>query len=119
MLPSSTAPSPPRVALLNRASAGASSLMSPSTMLPRPRPIVRPLKLATPCCPTASLLLATGLVAILLFATDFYQHGNLPGLWIRNENEIAIVTHSVFLFHNLNGFGNDCNPLVKKEISKQ
>ncbi|XLS52415.1 hypothetical protein HN51_013092 [Arachis hypogaea] len=39
-------------------------------------------------------------------------------LWTRNEKEIAIVTHSGFLFHTLNGFGNDCNPLVKKEISK-
>ncbi|XP_020999468.1 phosphoglycerate mutase-like protein 1 [Arachis duranensis] len=38
--------------------------------------------------------------------------------WTRNENEIAIMTHNGFLFHTLNGFENDCNPLVKKEISK-
>ncbi|XP_061358423.1 phosphoglycerate mutase-like protein 1 [Gastrolobium bilobum] len=39
-------------------------------------------------------------------------------LWTRKEKEIAIVTHSGFLFHTLNAFGNDCHPLVKKEISK-
>ncbi|RYR42108.1 hypothetical protein Ahy_A08g038562 [Arachis hypogaea] len=77
MLPSSTAPSSPRVALLNRAPADASSLMSPSTMIQQPRPLlVRPLKLATVCCPTASLLLTTGLVASLLSATDAHQHDN-------------------------------------------
>ncbi|XP_043814406.1 phosphoglycerate mutase-like protein 1 isoform X7 [Manihot esculenta] len=37
-------------------------------------------------------------------------------LWTRKEKEIAIVTHSGFLFHTLNAFGNDCHPLVKKEI---
>ncbi|KAF2296521.1 hypothetical protein GH714_040518 [Hevea brasiliensis] len=37
-------------------------------------------------------------------------------LWTRKEKEIAIVTHSGFLFHTLNAFGNDCNPLLKKEI---
>lgn len=40
-------------------------------------------------------------------------------LWTRKEKEIAIVTHSGFLSHTLNTFGNDCHPLVKKEISKQ
>ncbi|XP_028105357.1 phosphoglycerate mutase-like protein 1, partial [Camellia sinensis] len=39
-------------------------------------------------------------------------------LWTRKEKEIAIITHSGFLFHALNGFGNDCHPLVKKEICK-
>ncbi|KAL7199607.1 hypothetical protein ACSBR2_021821 [Camellia fascicularis] len=40
-------------------------------------------------------------------------------LWTREEKEIAIITHSGFLFHTLNAFGNDCHPLVKKEICKQ
>ncbi|KAL6517567.1 hypothetical protein OROMI_033268 [Orobanche minor] len=35
----------------------------------------------------------------------------------RKEKEIAIVTHSGFLFHTLAALGNDCHPLVKKEIS--
>ncbi|KAK4563657.1 hypothetical protein RGQ29_005988 [Quercus rubra] len=39
-------------------------------------------------------------------------------LWTRPEKEIAIVTHSGFLFHTLSSFGNDCHPLVKKEICK-
>ncbi|XP_008785315.1 phosphoglycerate mutase-like protein 1 isoform X1 [Phoenix dactylifera] len=39
-------------------------------------------------------------------------------LWTRKEKEIAIVTHSGFLFHTLNMFGNDCHPVIKKEISK-
>ncbi|XP_059445389.1 phosphoglycerate mutase-like protein 1 isoform X2 [Corylus avellana] len=39
-------------------------------------------------------------------------------LWTRKEKEIAIVTHSGFLFHTLSSFGNDCHPLVKSEIGK-
>ncbi|XP_077216326.1 phosphoglycerate mutase family protein [Tasmannia lanceolata] len=39
-------------------------------------------------------------------------------LWTRKEKEIAVVTHSGFLFHTLKAFGNDCHPLVKEEISK-
>ncbi|KAJ0829299.1 putative histidine phosphatase superfamily, clade-1 [Helianthus debilis subsp. tardiflorus] len=39
-------------------------------------------------------------------------------LWTRKEKEIAIVTHSGFLFHTLATFGNDCHPLVRKEITK-
>ncbi|KAK6945879.1 Histidine phosphatase superfamily, clade-1 [Dillenia turbinata] len=39
-------------------------------------------------------------------------------LWTRKEKEIAVVTHSGFLFHTLSAFGNDCHPLVKKEICK-
>ncbi|KAG6710925.1 hypothetical protein I3842_05G027600 [Carya illinoinensis] len=39
-------------------------------------------------------------------------------LWTRKEKEIAIVTHSGFLFHTLTLFGNDCHPFVKKEICK-
>ncbi|XP_057976852.1 phosphoglycerate mutase-like protein 1 isoform X2 [Malania oleifera] len=42
----------------------------------------------------------------------------LNWLWTRKEKEIAIVTHSGFLFHTLSAFGNDCYPLVKKEICK-
>ncbi|KAL8541703.1 hypothetical protein ACS0TY_002822 [Phlomoides rotata] len=38
-------------------------------------------------------------------------------LFTRKEKEIAVVTHSGFLFHTLARFGNDCHPLVKKEIS--
>ncbi|KAL7218064.1 hypothetical protein ACSBR2_011352 [Camellia fascicularis] len=38
-------------------------------------------------------------------------------LWTREEKEIAIVTHSGFLFHALSAVGNDCHPLIKKEIS--
>ncbi|CAA6657839.1 unnamed protein product [Spirodela intermedia] len=39
-------------------------------------------------------------------------------LWTRKEKEIAVVTHSGFLYHTLQKFGNDCHPLVKEEISK-
>ncbi|PON75887.1 Histidine phosphatase [Parasponia andersonii] len=42
----------------------------------------------------------------------------LNWLWTRQEKEIAIVTHSGFLFHTLKAFGNDCHPLMKKEICK-
>ncbi|MFQ6649335.1 hypothetical protein Gotur_023469 [Gossypium turneri] len=44
---------------------------------------------------------------------------SLHRLWTRKEKEIAIVTHSGFLFHTLSALGNDCHPLVKKEICKQ
>ncbi|KAL4299884.1 hypothetical protein AHAS_Ahas17G0145500 [Arachis hypogaea] len=47
-------------------------------MIQRLRPsLARSLKLSTVCCPTASSLLTTGLVAILLSATDAHQHDNL------------------------------------------
>ncbi|XP_042439452.1 phosphoglycerate mutase-like protein 1 isoform X3 [Zingiber officinale] len=39
-------------------------------------------------------------------------------LWTRKEKEIAIVTHSAFLFYTLQAFGGDCHPIVKEEISK-
>ncbi|XXG49042.1 hypothetical protein AAC387_Pa02g3329 [Persea americana] len=39
-------------------------------------------------------------------------------LWTRKEKEIVIVTHSGFLSDTLEGFGNDCHPSVKKEISQ-
>ncbi|EPS62107.1 hypothetical protein M569_12686, partial [Genlisea aurea] len=38
-------------------------------------------------------------------------------LFTRKEKEIAVVTHSGFLFHTLAAFGKECHPLVKKEIS--
>ncbi|KAL2340041.1 hypothetical protein Fmac_007981 [Flemingia macrophylla] len=42
----------------------------------------------------------------------------LEWLWTRKENEIAVVTHSGFLYHTLSTFGNDCHPTVKSEICK-
>ncbi|XVF36534.1 hypothetical protein REPUB_Repub19eG0066100 [Reevesia pubescens] len=42
----------------------------------------------------------------------------LNWLWTRKEKEIAIVTHSGFLYHTLSAFGNDCHPSVKTEICK-
>ncbi|KAI4318739.1 hypothetical protein MLD38_032409 [Melastoma candidum] len=42
----------------------------------------------------------------------------LSWLWTRREKEIAVVTHSGFLFHMLSTFGNDCHPLIKTEICK-
>lgn len=44
---------------------------------------------------------------------------NLSRLWTRKEKEIAIVTHSGFLFHTLSAFGSDCHPSVKSEICTQ
>ncbi|KDP41526.1 hypothetical protein JCGZ_15933 [Jatropha curcas] len=40
----------------------------------------------------------------------------LNWLWTRKENEIAVVTHSGFLYHTLSAFGSDCHPSVKSEI---
>lgn len=42
----------------------------------------------------------------------------LNWLWTRKEKEIAIVTHSGFLFHTLKVFGYDRHPLMRKEICK-
>ncbi|XP_010065784.3 phosphoglycerate mutase-like protein 1 isoform X2 [Eucalyptus grandis] len=42
----------------------------------------------------------------------------LNWLWTRKEKEIAVVTHSGFLFHTLASFGGDCHPLVKTEICR-
>ncbi|XP_022768523.1 phosphoglycerate mutase-like protein 1 isoform X2 [Durio zibethinus] len=42
----------------------------------------------------------------------------LNWLWTRKEKEIAIVTHSSFLYHTLSAFGSDCHPSVKSEICK-
>ncbi|KAM5575206.1 phosphoglycerate mutase-like protein 1 [Rosa sericea] len=38
-------------------------------------------------------------------------------LWTRKEKDIAIVTHSGFLYHTLSAFGNDCHSSIKSEIS--
>ncbi|KAJ1421349.1 Histidine phosphatase superfamily, clade-1 [Sesbania bispinosa] len=40
----------------------------------------------------------------------------LEWLWTRKEKEIAVVTHSSFLFNTLRAFGNDCHPNMKSEI---
>ncbi|KAI4337568.1 hypothetical protein L6164_015966 [Bauhinia variegata] len=42
----------------------------------------------------------------------------LKWLWTRKEKEIAIVTHSGFLFHTLSAFGNDCHPTIKSEMCR-
>ncbi|KAL0553134.1 hypothetical protein IC582_007022 [Cucumis melo] len=42
----------------------------------------------------------------------------LNWLWTRKEKEIAIVTHSAFLFELMKCFGNDCHPSIKSEICK-
>ncbi|XWS24018.1 hypothetical protein CRYUN_Cryun28dG0065300 [Craigia yunnanensis] len=42
----------------------------------------------------------------------------LNWLWTRKEKEIAIITHSGFLYHTLSAFGSDCHPSVKSEICK-
>ncbi|KAK6940289.1 Histidine phosphatase superfamily, clade-1 [Dillenia turbinata] len=40
----------------------------------------------------------------------------LNWLWTREEKEVAVVTHSSFLFNTLSAFGNDCHPTMKSEI---
>ncbi|KAK3231124.1 hypothetical protein Dsin_003005 [Dipteronia sinensis] len=42
----------------------------------------------------------------------------LNWLWTRKEKEIAVVTHSGFLYHTLSAFGNDCHASIKNEICK-
>ncbi|WRX30478.1 Histidine phosphatase superfamily [Theobroma cacao] len=42
----------------------------------------------------------------------------LNWLWTRKEREIAVVTHSGFLYHTLSAFGSDCHPAVKNDICK-
>ncbi|KAK0576693.1 hypothetical protein LWI29_021890 [Acer saccharum] len=42
----------------------------------------------------------------------------LNWLWTRKEKEIAVVTHSGYLYHTLSAFGNDCHPSIKNEICK-
>ncbi|KAK4489974.1 hypothetical protein RD792_000628 [Penstemon davidsonii] len=43
----------------------------------------------------------------------------LNWLWTRKEKEIAVITHSAFLLHTLDAFGDDCHPFVKSEICRQ
>ncbi|GAU48514.1 hypothetical protein TSUD_244340 [Trifolium subterraneum] len=40
----------------------------------------------------------------------------LEWLCTRKEKEIAVVTHSSFLFNTLSAFGNDCHPNIKTEM---
>ncbi|KAI3987587.1 hypothetical protein MKX01_021499 [Papaver californicum] len=42
----------------------------------------------------------------------------LNWLWMRKEKEIAVVTHSGFLFHTLKSFGSSYHPLMKDEVCK-
>ncbi|KAF6149329.1 hypothetical protein GIB67_026185 [Kingdonia uniflora] len=37
-------------------------------------------------------------------------------LWTRKEKDIAIVTHSAFLFYTLQALGEDLHPIMKEEI---
>ncbi|CAM8923691.1 unnamed protein product [Rhodiola kirilowii] len=41
----------------------------------------------------------------------------LNWIWTREEKEIAVVSHSGFLYHTLSAFGHDCHPSVKSEIT--
>jgi len=53
-----------------------------------------------------------GMIFLIDILTEFR-------LSTRKEKEIAVVTHSGFLYQTLNSFGNDCDPSVKNEISKK
>jgi len=39
-------------------------------------------------------------------------------LWTREEKEIAIVSHSGFLYHTLNKYGKECHPTISEELGK-
>ncbi|KAI4968620.1 hypothetical protein ZWY2020_045950 [Hordeum vulgare] len=39
-------------------------------------------------------------------------------LWTRKEKEIAIVSHSGFLYHTLNMYGKECHPTIAEELGK-
>lgn len=39
-------------------------------------------------------------------------------LWTREEKEIAIVSHSGFLYHTLNMYGKECHPTITEELGK-
>ncbi|KAJ4733368.1 Phosphoglycerate mutase-like protein [Rhynchospora pubera] len=39
-------------------------------------------------------------------------------LWTREEKEIAIVSHSGFLYHTLSNFGQDCHPSIQEDMCK-
>ena len=75
-------------------------------------------------CKRDNSLERLGVIFSLFDLTWFYMEPQIFfiiffRLWTRKEKEIAIVTHSGFLFHTLSSFGNDCHPLVKSEIGKQ
>ncbi|XP_066346371.1 phosphoglycerate mutase-like protein 1 [Miscanthus floridulus] len=42
----------------------------------------------------------------------------LDWLWTREEKEIAIVSHSGFLFHTLSMYSKECHPTIRDEVSK-
>lgn len=63
------------------------------------------------CLLVCGILFVTSSLTLLLI--------NCYRLWTRKEKEIAVVTHSGFLYHALSAFGNDCDPTVKGEICKQ
>ncbi|KAG2564565.1 phosphoglycerate mutase-like protein 1 isoform X2 [Panicum virgatum] len=39
-------------------------------------------------------------------------------LWTREEKEIAIVSHSGFLYHTLSTYSKECHPTVRDEVGK-
>ncbi|RLM65485.1 phosphoglycerate mutase-like protein 1 [Panicum miliaceum] len=39
-------------------------------------------------------------------------------LWTREEKEIAIVSHSGFLYHTLSTYSKDCHPTIRDEVGK-
>ncbi|RCV32452.1 hypothetical protein SETIT_7G004100v2 [Setaria italica] len=39
-------------------------------------------------------------------------------LWTREEKEIAIVSHSGFLYHTLNMYSKECHPTIRDEVGK-
>nr|CAB3480665.1 unnamed protein product [Digitaria exilis] len=43
--------------------------------------------------------------------------GNLM-LWTREEKEIAIVSHSGFLYHTLSMYSKECHPTIRDEVGK-
>ncbi|XP_076949419.1 phosphoglycerate mutase-like protein 1 [Bidens hawaiensis] len=51
---------------------------------------------------------------------DLAARGGKFMKWLltRKEKEIAVVTHSGFLYHTLGAYGDDCHPTLKQEMSK-
>ncbi|TVU06825.1 hypothetical protein EJB05_46860, partial [Eragrostis curvula] len=39
-------------------------------------------------------------------------------LWTREEKEIAVVSHSGFLYHTLSMYSKECHPTIQQEVSK-
>ncbi|CAO2041777.1 unnamed protein product [Urochloa humidicola] len=42
----------------------------------------------------------------------------LDWLWTREEKDIAIVSHSGFLYHTLNMYSKECHPTIRDEVGK-